>query len=239
MDKQEARDLFRKADALYVAAQYDEALHLLQRLNREFPRQKHIMYSAALCLEQLGRAQESIALCEQLIDRFQDERAELILNRFAGEDRVEAPIISPSGSRKLSIEDRRLIGLLMQAPEHQTPLPAQHGSARVLLAFLIATGGFIYYAPGAGPATGISLSTDGNSLSIGQVIVIFLATSFAANTVAMYTLLSLMQHQRYDSAIDNIFDVMQYAFVIFAGVMLLVGYGWVFAKLLNHGILPG
>lgn len=113
MDKKEAKQIFLQADVLYTQGRYDDALHLLQRLNREFPRQKHIMYSAALCLEQLGRAQESIALCEQLIERFEDERAELILSRFAGEDKVEEPIISPSGTRKLSTDDRRLIALLM------------------------------------------------------------------------------------------------------------------------------
>ncbi len=287
MDTSEAKQHFRQADTLYVRGQYDAALHILQRLNREFPRQKHIMYSAALCLEQLGRAQESIALCEQLIERFQDERAELILNRFAGEDRVEAPLISASGARNLTHDDHRLIAMLMQNPDNQTPLPAQRGSARVLLygigatalilTFLIATGAFIYYAPGAGPSTGISLRTDGDTLSFGQVLVIFLATSFAANAVAMYVLLGLMRHHRYETVVDNIFDVMQYAFtisllllvpvlgwlaipvvlrrhyslpigdlilflilqsvlttgfsIIFAAIMLLLGYGWVFSNL--------
>ena len=289
MDKIEAKETFLQADALFAQGRHEAALHLLQRLNREFPRQKHVMYSAALCLEQLGRAQESIALCQQLIERFQDERAELILSRFAGEDRVEAPIISASGTRKLSTDDHRLLAMLMQNPDNQTPLPAQHGSDRVLLysvgaaalllAFLTSTGAFVYYAPGAGPSTGISLSTQGDTLSVGQVLVIFLATSFAANTVTMFVLLSLMRRQRYESAVDNVFDVMQYAFttsllllvpllgwiaipvvlrrhygfalgelllflmlqtvlatgfsIIFAAVMLILGYGWVFTDLLG------
>ena len=288
MDKKEAKEIFLRANTLYGKGHYDDALHLLQRLNREFPRQKHIMYAAALCLEQLGRAQESIALCEQLIERFQDERAEMILSRFAGEDKVEEPIISPSGSRKLTMDDRRLISMLMQDPDNQTPLPARKGSARVVLyglgtvallfTFLLAVAAFVYYAPGAGPSTGISLSTRGDTLSVGQVIVIFLATSFAANGVSMYVLLGLMGHLRYESAVDNIFDIMQYAFVIsllvlvpvlgwlaiplvlrrhyflalgqllllivlqtvlaigfsiiFAAIMLLFGYGWVFSQLL-------
>lgn len=235
MDKKEAKQIFLQADVLYTQGRYDDALHLLQRLNREFPRQKHIMYSAALCLEQLGRAQESIALCEQLIERFEDERAELILSRFAGEDKVEEPIISPSGTRKLSTDDRRLIALLMQDPDNQTPLPAQKGSARVLLyslgsaalllTFLIAVGAFIYYAPPAGPSTGISLGGSENALSFGQVLVLYLASSFAANAVSMYVVLGLMGHQRYESPVDNVFDVMHYAFIV--SLLLLVPVlGW-------------
>lgn len=289
LDKKEAKKVFQKADELFLQEKYEESLHLLQRLNREFPRQKHIMYSAALCLEQLGRAQESIALCEQLIERFQDERAELILSRFAGEDKVEAPIITASGSRKLSTDDRRLIAMLMQDPDNQTPLPAQHGSAKfmlyglgvatLILSFLMATAGFLYHAPGAGPSVGFSLGAGGDSLTLGQVLVIFLATSFAANAVTMYVLLALMRHQRYESALDNVFDVMQFAFyisllllvpvigwlaipiilrrhyylaiaelalflvlqtvlaigfsIIFAAVMLVFGYSWVFANTLS------
>ncbi len=289
LDKKEAKEKFLEADALFTQGRHEDALHLLQRLNREFPRQKHIMYSAALCLEQLGRAQESIALCQQLLERFQDERAELILSRFAGEDRVEAPIMSASGTRKLSTDDRHLLAMLMQNPENQTALPAQHGSARavlygfgaaaLLLAFLISTGAFVYYAPGAGPSTGISLGTQHDTLSFGQVLVLFLGTSFAANTVTMFVLLGLMGRQRYESPVDNVFDVMQYAFVtsllllvpvvgwiaipvvlrrhyafaigelllflmlqtvlatgfsiIFAAIMLILGYGWVFSDVLD------
>jgi tetratricopeptide (TPR) repeat protein len=236
LDKKEAKQVFLQADALYAKGDYDASLHLLQRLNREFPRQKHIMYSAALCLEQLGRAQESIALCKQLIERFQDTRAEAILRRFAGEDDPEEEsILTPSGTRKLTTEDRRLIAQLMQDPANQTPLPAQKGSARVwlyslgaaalLCAFLIATGAFVYFAPPAGPSTGIALSTNGETLSLGQVLVLFLASSVAANTITMYVLLSLMQHQRYESALDNIFDVLQYAFLITL-LLLVPVVGW-------------
>lgn len=235
MDKSEAKKVFQEADSLYQQGQYDAALHLLQRLNREFPRQKHIMYSAALCLEQLGRAQESIALCEQLIERFQDDRAEVILSRFAGEEAPEPPVISPSGSRRLTTDDRRLIAMLMQDPETMTPLPARRGPARILLyslgvialalTIVIGAGAFVFYAPGAGPSTGITLSTNGDTLTLGQVFVIFLATSFAANTVAMFVLLALMGHQRYESPVDNVFDVMQYAFFV-SLLLCLPVLGW-------------
>lgn len=249
MDKSEAKKVFQEADTLYQQGQYDAALHLLQRLNREFPRQKHIMYSAALCLEQLGRAQESIALCEQLIERFQDDRAEVILSRFAGEEAPEPPVITPSGSRRLTTDDRRLIAMLMQDPETMTPLPARRGSDRILLysigvialalTIVMAAGAFVFYAPGAGPSTGITLSTNGDTLTLGQVFVIFLATSFAANTVAMFVLLALMGHQRYESPVDNVFDVMQYAFYV--SLLLCVPVlGWIAIPLIlrRHYFFP-
>lgn len=233
MNKQEAKKTFLEADALYAQGRHEEALRLLQQLNRVYPRQKHIMYSAALCLEQLGRAHECIGLCEQLIHTFQDERAELILSRYAGVDNAEAPILTATGARVLNNEDRRLIAMLMQDPANITPLPAQRGSARALLyglgmgslvvAFLVFVSAFLYMTPGYGPT---SEQVPVREVNIGQVLVLFFATAFAANMVTMYVLLFLMQRLRYVHPLDNVFDVAQQALYISLLVFVPV-LGWI------------
>lgn len=236
MDKTEAKRIFLEADALFDRGDFEASLHLLQDLNREFPRQKHIMYSAALCLEQLGRAHECISLCEQLIDRFQDERADMILGRLAGLERVEAPVLTRNGTRRLNHEDHRLLAMLMQDPVSQTPLPAQRGQARALLyglgvaAFLLLflgfAGAFLYFSPGYGNGAGRE-----GAFNPGQILVIFFATAFSANLVTMYTLLHLMRRLRYEEALDNAFDVVQYAFYV--SLLLLVPVlGWIYIPVL-------
>jgi tetratricopeptide (TPR) repeat protein len=236
VDKSEAKKIFLEADALFDRGEFDASLHLLQRLNREFPRQKHIMYSAALCLEQLGRAQECIGLCEQLIARFQDERAELILSRLAGLENVEEPLLSSDGSRRLNHEDHRLIAMLMD-PDSVSPLPAQQGQTRALLyglgfvaflvLFLLFAGGFLYFTPGDGADT----AGREEGFNVGQILVLFFATAFAANLATMYTLLHLMRRLRYEEPLDNAFDVIQYAFYV-SLLLLLPVLGWIYIPIL-------
>lgn len=237
MDKSEAKRIFLEADALFDRGDFEASLHLLQRLNREFPRQKHIMYSAALCLEQLGRAQECIGLCEQLIARFQDERAEVILGRLAGVENVEEPILTRSGARRLNQEDHRLLAMLLQDPVSQTPVPARRvqtravlyglGFAAFILAFLLFAGAFLYFTPGYGGAS----PGRGGGFNAGQILVMFFATAFSANLATMYALLHLMRRLRYESPLDNAFDVMQHAFYV--SLLLLVPIvGWILIPVL-------
>lgn len=67
MDKEDARDLFKNADRMFKAGDFVASLELLNRLDREFPNERHIMYPRARCLAALGRTSEAMALCEQLI----------------------------------------------------------------------------------------------------------------------------------------------------------------------------
>lgn len=240
MDKTEAKRIFLEADALFNQGEFDASLHLLQRLNIEFPRQKHIMYSAALCLEQLGRAQECIGLCEQLIDRFQDERADVILGRLAGLDRVEEPVLARDGSRRLNQEDQRLLAMLMDPDSVSTP-PAQPGQNRALLyalgivaflvLFLLFAGSFLYFTPGYG----VAQAGRGGGFNIGQVLVLFFATFFSANLATMYALLHLMHRLRYEEPLDNVFDVIQYA--LYVSLLLFVpviGWAWIPILIRKH-----
>ena len=240
MDKSEAKTIFLEADALYDRGQFDVALRHLQRLNLEFPRQKHILYAAALCLEELGRAQECIALCEQLITLFQDERAECILSRLAGLENVEEPVLARDGTRRLNHEDHRLIAMLMD-PTSVTPFPGAQGQNRALLyglglaafllLFLLLTAGFLYFSPGGTEAKA--------EFNMGQLLVIFFATAFSANLATMYALLHLMRRLRYEAFLDNAFDVMQYAcYVSLLLLVPLIGWGYIPVLIRRHYRFP-
>lgn len=244
MDKSEAKKIFLEANALYDRGQFDEALRLLQRLNLEFPRQKHILFAAARCLEELGRAQECIALCEQLITLFQDERAEIILSRLAGLENVEEPVLARDGTRRLNHEDHRLIAMMMD-PTSVTPFPGAQGQNRALLyglgfatfllVFLVLAGTFLYFSPGVASPP----SEGGVGFNVGQLLVIFFATTFSANLATMYALLHLMRRLRYDAFLDNAFDVMQYAcYVSLLLLFPLVGWAGIPVLIRRHYRFP-
>lgn len=76
MDAQESTYKFKKADQYFREGHYEAALELLSELNRAHPNAKNVLYPAAMCLEKLGRAEEALPICEQLIRQFQDPRAQ-------------------------------------------------------------------------------------------------------------------------------------------------------------------
>jgi hypothetical protein len=66
---------------------------------------------------------------------------------------------------------------------------------------------------------------------VGQILVLFFATAFAANLATMYTLLHLMRRLRYEEPLDNAFDVIQYAFYV-SLLLLLPVLGWIYIPIL-------
>lgn len=71
MDKHDAERKFRVADQYYREGRYGQAMLLLDALDEAFPNTRHIMYPRALCLARLKRREEALALCDELIARFQ------------------------------------------------------------------------------------------------------------------------------------------------------------------------
>lgn len=83
MDARESKERFKRADDLFRQGEYLQALHQLSALNQAYPNTKNVMYPAALCLEKLGRYEDALPLCEQLIAQFQDPRAQELKERIA------------------------------------------------------------------------------------------------------------------------------------------------------------
>jgi HEAT repeat protein len=79
MDKATAEQHFDQAVTLAAQGRYDQALPILEKLLRHFPRESKLLYARALCLSRLGRYAESGQLLEYLISEFNHEGARQLL----------------------------------------------------------------------------------------------------------------------------------------------------------------
>jgi thioredoxin-like negative regulator of GroEL len=82
MDKRQAGELFQKAQQLYKEGQYEQALRLLQQLDKAHPNTPNLLFPRALCLARLGRTDEAHALAQELVNDFGDARAEKLLQEL-------------------------------------------------------------------------------------------------------------------------------------------------------------
>jgi len=82
LEARESKEKFKRADELFRQGEYLQALHQLSALNQAFPNTKNVMFPAALCLEKLGRYEDALPLCDQLIAQFQDPRAQELKDRI-------------------------------------------------------------------------------------------------------------------------------------------------------------
>ena len=82
MDAKLAKKLFKQADYLYCGKNYAAALELLDSLNAAYPNTRRILYPRAMCLAEVGRSDEGIAICERLISRDKFKRAKELKSRI-------------------------------------------------------------------------------------------------------------------------------------------------------------
>lgn len=75
MDARTAESHFKQADSLYRDGRYAEALDYLIELDEAFPNTPNILFPLARCLRHVGRVDESLAICDDLITRCGDLRA--------------------------------------------------------------------------------------------------------------------------------------------------------------------
>ncbi len=67
--------MFVEMEALYKAGRYEDALEAVQRLDREFPHRKSIMFPLAACLMRVERLDEARKLFEQLVVQHNDDQS--------------------------------------------------------------------------------------------------------------------------------------------------------------------
>ena len=75
MDARTAESHFKKADSLYRDGRYAEALDFLIELDEAFPNTPNVLFPLARCLRHIGRVDEALAICDDLITRCGDLRA--------------------------------------------------------------------------------------------------------------------------------------------------------------------
>lgn len=82
MGKRDALARFRKADELYRAERYVEALTLLDALDAEFPNQKNVLFPKARCLYHLRQFEEALSICQDLVLHHGDAKAQKLIERI-------------------------------------------------------------------------------------------------------------------------------------------------------------
>ena len=75
MDARIAESHFKKADSLYRDGRYAEALDFLIELDEAFPNTRNVLFPLARCLRRVGRVDEALSICDDLITRCGDLRA--------------------------------------------------------------------------------------------------------------------------------------------------------------------
>ena len=82
MSEKAAEHNYRMALMFYRTERYEDAIAILDDLALEFPDSKHVLYALAKCFAKVGRFQEARALCQELTEKHQDERALTLLERI-------------------------------------------------------------------------------------------------------------------------------------------------------------
>lgn len=78
MDKSESEYKFRESDDFYRQRRYQEALAILEDLDRAHPDTRRVLYPMARCLARLERYADAMELTRRLIDEFEYEPARLL-----------------------------------------------------------------------------------------------------------------------------------------------------------------
>lgn len=82
MDKRTAEMRFNEADRLYREERFAAALDLLKEIDARFPGRQNVMFPMARCLSKLGRNDEALRVCNEIVDKFDYDRATELRNRI-------------------------------------------------------------------------------------------------------------------------------------------------------------
>lgn len=245
MDAQESKQKFQQADQLYRAGRYQEALDLLDELNRAYPNAKNVLYPAALCLKKLGRDREALPICEQLIARFQDPRAQEL------KAKITAGLGGGGDVQSTALADLGLTGasdILGDAPPRraQPYTPVEEGSdwlkysliglgVVVLLAILIVPP-LMYEAPPEPPPGSAAQSEQGQAfdpdsvaglIGIGAILVVIMC-GYVGHILGGYLALAVLNQLPSDDLLQNVLSLALTFFLAYL-VSLIPFVGWIAA----------
>jgi len=91
MSAEQSDQLFQQAGQLFQQGQYEQALNILGQLNQAHPNSAKILMPAVQCMEKLGRTQEALPLCQQLI-QLQHPQAQEMYQRMSGQAAAPPPV---------------------------------------------------------------------------------------------------------------------------------------------------
>jgi len=221
VNAQESQQKFKEADSLFRSGQFEQALSVLDELNRAFPNTKNILYPAALCLERLGRSRDALNLCEQLISQHKDSRAVAIKDRLAttqvqrSEEETSLAALNLHGAADiLDMEPAQGVsGYKPVETERDWKKFATIGLGAMLLVAFIVLPPLLYEAPpdSAGSVerpVGPITSREDLEAAIGWgTVVTFMLALFAGNVTGGYIALMILNQLPSDEFKDNLISI--------------------------------
>jgi hypothetical protein len=141
MNEQEAKGAFKEGAALYEQGHYQAALDILTQLDRQFPNNVRVQFPIARCLAKLGRTDEAMRLCEQLIASHNHQPAMELRARLqpaqpgAAETVPGAPPVEATSLEALSanLDQATEEGVFANVPPPPPQTPARRGPNRLLV----------------------------------------------------------------------------------------------------------
>ncbi len=118
VDKSKSEYKFREADRFYRLRRFQEALAILEELNREHPGTRRVLYPMARCLARLERYADALELTVRLVEEFKYEPARLLHAKL--EKRTESAKLLDLGK----IDDELSGGLGFKSTAAPPALPA-------------------------------------------------------------------------------------------------------------------
>ena len=139
MDKTSAEMRFNEADRLYREGRFAASLDLLTDLDARFPNRKNIMFPIARCLSKLGRREEALHICNNIVDRFDYDRATELRNRIL-HDATDGPATPGVEEEHFSFESLDLAIDDASAPVKRRNSSEMHPLIRIVAvaAFVVA-----------------------------------------------------------------------------------------------------
>jgi len=214
MDAQESSRKFKEATALFEQGQYLAAMQILTELNQAWPGNKNVLVPMALCLECLGRTDEALRLGQQLVDHFQDSRAQALCHRLGAQVSPPMPEAMPE------IPD------ILDAPVRRTVVPREAPgrdwkpyliAGGVVLAVLVIgiplvmglTGGGYSTVNQAASPSGAPTTVIPSAMRAGNpmMYVGFALLGYFVNIIVTYLVLKVMGRLRHNDLYADLEDV--------------------------------
>lgn len=224
LDTRKATQRLRQAESLFKAGDPQGALTLLEGLEEACPGEQRIPYGRAMCLAQLGRRAEAMMLCDDLIARYQDAKAQVLKERImalSDGPMIAAPVRDRTGSFPRSLGRGGHGGL---------------GGAAVMAGLLLVA----LSLPWTGGAVlGMLINSELVPLNPGSVVAMMLLFALAVFGLGLYALWGASGRLPGDSVPENL-KVVLIETLITALLLFIPVIGWVFAvfRLVRRYELP-
>ncbi len=233
MDTNDSRQRFEQATTFFKEGRYSEALNLLDSLDLQFPNQKNVMIPRALCLEQLGRPQEALEICEEVLALFDDRRAPALKARLDA-------ALQPAGT---SLADLTL--------ETQRPAPVaiEEASSKAWIKWVLIGGGVLVIGlllslplimgtemPTKPAASGDAVATTTNVNAAATLFaVLFFVGACVLEVLITYTVLNFMGKLKHDELFGNVVDIVVILLICgLVGIIPIIGWGIGIAIFSSH-----